>query len=63
MTAARTRRMKVRWRPLTASCGHYVLRGEFLIWKHGRWTCQPCALPPTKTTAASPAAAAPEERT
>jgi len=36
------RRAKVRW-PRRAQCGCWVTSG-YLVRRHGRWTCVPCAL-------------------
>jgi hypothetical protein len=43
------------------ACGHYVLRGQVIVRRGGRWTCLECALHAIKTTAGSPPAAAPQE--
>lgn len=56
MTAPRTRRMKVRW-PRRVACGHYMLTGQVIIWRDGRWICRDCALAAIKTSAGQSAAA------
>jgi hypothetical protein len=51
VTAPRTRRMKVRW-PRRVACGHYILTGQVIVQRDGRWSCLAFALAEVKTSAA-----------
>lgn len=35
------------------ACGHFVLVGQVIVRRGGRWICLPCALAAIKTTSAS----------
>ena len=61
MTARRTRAMKVRW-PRRVACGHYVITGQTIIQRDGKWACLECALAAIQATAAEVAAAEQEEK-
>jgi hypothetical protein len=45
-------------RSSVVACGHYVLVGQVIVRRGGRWTCLPCALDAIKTPAGSTHAAA-----
>jgi hypothetical protein len=60
MTAPVARCRKAR-KSSRLTCGCYVLRGQLIVNRGGRWTCLPCALAAIKTTAADVAAAPTKE--
>jgi hypothetical protein len=57
---AATRVRKAR-RSSVVACRHYVLVGQVIVRRGGRWIGLPCALATIRTTAGSPPAAAPKE--
>jgi hypothetical protein len=47
VTAALVRKAR---RSSVAACGHYVLTGQVIVRRHGRWQCLECALAQIKTS-------------
>lgn len=44
MTARPWPRVRKARRSSTVGCGHYVLTGQLIVCRDGRWTCLQCAL-------------------